>query len=413
MQAIQLVKVYNKSGKVISNKKHFVSLYDEAKAAYLERKTELKAARAEKQAKKSKSSSSRTPSPPKLPRRPSWSTQAGDDFYQPHEAGRPNMERGYTDTFYDDPRFAQQQSHVHAQHNMAELNRPHTSHDFETMAATHPELYDPHSDYAGELPPPLPNRPNPSVPDELRMKMTALQRLLMEANCVGTSAVSVVKTLKNDPDKMAAVALALAEISNLLRKLAPGALLSLKGSFPAIVALLLSSEFLIAAGVGVGVTVVAFGGYMVVKKIQAKQKERKEKKAGEASLLTPNQELSEVEEGDEREVDIESIRQWRRGVTEEDARSLGTSVDGEYVTDAAAEILARQQQQQHEWESMPQMGRRTTQPLQEQHVPQTHDSHAQQALLTEGTKEKLPWETVIQRAKSPAMAVKAFLKRDK
>ena len=70
---------------------------------------------------------------------------------------------------------------------------------------------------------------------------------------------------------MAAVALTLAEISNLVTKMAPGALMAVKTSAPTVFAILAAPEFLIAVGVGVGLTVVAFGGYKIIKKIKAEE----------------------------------------------------------------------------------------------------------------------------------------------
>ena len=161
---------------------------------------------------------------------------------------------------------------------------------------------------------------------------------------------------------MAAVALSLGEISNLLRTMAPGALLSMKGAFPAVVALLISSEFLIAVGVAAGVTVVALGGYKVVKKMQKKRAADKETKLlGQGRVA----EASGEDVGDvDVDVDVEHIQQWRRGISDEDARSLGTSVDEEFITPGAARVIADGQQQQQQ---------------------------PRQGLLPASTEERLPW----------------------
>jgi len=195
----------------------------------------------------------------------------------------------------------------------------------------------------GDMPPPLPDRRGQDTV-ELREKMGALQRLLDEANCVQHSAMATIDNLQKNPDALAAVALTLAEISNLAAKLAPGALATLKGSFPAVIALLASPQFAIAAGVGVGVTIIALGGYKIVKKIKAQREEKAtlEANAGdnpnaryiddEAYPPSPAESVDEMRE-------LDRIELWRRGIAEEEAQSLGTSVDGEFITPIASRTL--------------------------------------------------------------------------
>ena len=189
------------------------------------------------------------------------------------------------------------------------------------------EGHDPDLAY-GELPPPLPSRDGAlATESELKVKMTALQRMLEEANCVQHSATAIVKNLEKNPDAMAAVALTLAEISNLAAKMAPGALVALKGAFPAVIALLVSPEFLIAAGVGVGLTVVCLGGYKIVKKIKRKKELDRE---------------SSEEEAEEAEEELGCIESWRQGIADVEVRSVGTSVEGELITPEAARQLREQ-----------------------------------------------------------------------
>ena len=183
----------------------------------------------------------------------------------------------------------------------------------------------------GDLPPPLPTQRSEEE-SELKVKVTALQRMLEEANCLQHSAQSIIKSLENNPDAMAAVALTMAEISSLVSKVGPGALFTLKGAFPAVVALLASPEFFIAAGVGVGITVIALGGYKIVKRIKAKKETDKE------DTEQPSDELEEIQS----DVNIDSIEHWRRGIADVEAESLGTGVDGEFITPAAARELRAQ-----------------------------------------------------------------------
>ena len=155
--------------------------------------------------------------------------------------------------------------------------------------------------------------------------------LLDEANCAQHSVKAMIEHLQKNPDAMAAVALTLAEISNIAAKMAPGALTALKGSAPAVFALLASPQFLIAAGVGIGVTVVMLGGYKIIKKIKAKNAAGKEGSMDEALEI----------DGEE----VGRIKAWRRGIVATDdgdahseVLSVGTSVDGEFITPLAASM---------------------------------------------------------------------------
>ncbi|KAJ5434960.1 hypothetical protein N7491_005555 [Penicillium cf. griseofulvum] len=154
------------------------------------------------------------------------------------------------------------------------------------------------------------------------------QWLLEEAHCVQHGATATIAHLQKNPDAMAAVALTLAEISNLGRKMAPAALTALKSASPAVFALLSSPQFLIAAGVGLGVTVVMFGGYKIIQRI----------KAGaigeEGKPVEMEMEMEEMMEFNTE--DLSSVEMWRRGVADEQAHSVGTSVDGEFITPTAA-----------------------------------------------------------------------------
>lgn len=170
--------------------------------------------------------------------------------------------------------------------------------------------------------------------EELFTLVEKARLLLDEANCAQHSVKAMVLHLQKNPDAMAAVALTLAEISNLATKMAPGALVALKGSAPAVFALLASPQFLIAAGVGLGVTVVMFGGYKIIQKIKAKNAAAGDGKEGS---------MDEMMEIDSEE--INRINAWRRGIvlpaatTEgDDTASIATSVDGEFITPIAASM---------------------------------------------------------------------------
>jgi hypothetical protein len=172
----------------------------------------------------------------------------------------------------------------------------------------------------GDIPPPLP----PTHQDEekeLKGLVSKVKMLLVEAECAQYSATAIIANLQKNPDAMAAVALTLAEISNIVMKMSPGIITALKGSAPAVFALLASPQFMIAAGVGVGITIVAFGGYKIIKKIKAR-----------------NAQDDGMDEMLELGGDVNKIENWRRGIAETEVESTGTSVDGEFITPQAASM---------------------------------------------------------------------------
>lgn len=177
--------------------------------------------------------------------------------------------------------------------------------------------------------------PPPGPDGELDGLVGKVRTLLVEADCAHHTASATIAHLQKNPDAMAAVALTLAEISNLVKKLAPTALLALKTSAPAVFALLASPQFMIAAGVGIGVTIVMFGGYKIIKQITA----AKEANVPQPLQPQPEQVTHQPLEMDEMlEIDakLSHIEMWRRGVAESEAESCGTSVDGEFITPTAA-----------------------------------------------------------------------------
>ncbi|KAI7342281.1 hypothetical protein KC354_g16468 [Hortaea werneckii] len=370
----QTVTIVNQSGKVVKTSKHLVNVWKEAKGAYSERKAELKAVRDEEQNRKiaeikvqkqleqlkvDDDAQSRASSRKSSRSRSGEKTIARKPL--PSQGPKPPMERGFSDSFYTNdrperskaPRPSPLRNDSHDSRSsfrdyeprVGELQRRHTT-DMgrmecrpatPTRRASADEI---DMDLAyGELPPPVPEK---AYDDqiELRTKMTSLQRLLDECNCLQHTATATIDNLQKNPEAMAAVALTLAEISNLATKLAPGALASLRTSFPAIVALLASPQFAIAAGVGVGVTVIAFGSYKIIKRIQAKKEEKKTLEDG--MTYGPVEALPEPESpasGDGELRELNRIERWRRGVSDAEAESLGTSVTGEFITPHAAKSM--------------------------------------------------------------------------
>lgn len=349
------ITVVNKSGKVVSNvsaaspsstvtalltpskSKHLVNVFKEAKAAYLDKKAELRLARqddairAQRRPGSSSNEQSRSPSP-------------YDDHHRPdlpHRRRRPSANRGHSDSFYaaDSPTRQPHPTRRSPPSPTADeyytttttLPRRHSS---SSLAAIHRKPLPTTSSSPNVQPddltaPPLPPRRS-SIDLEVRSKMFSLQRLLEESQCIQHTASMTIQSLEKNPERMAAVALTLAEISNLLTKMAPGALSGLARVFPAVVALLISPEFLIAVGVGVGITVVALGSYKVVKKIKAMKSSREGK--GDRVAVEVDAEVDELE--DVRE--LERVSAWRRAVDDAERESLGTSVEGEFATPGAA-----------------------------------------------------------------------------
>jgi hypothetical protein len=359
----QTITIVNKSGKVVGTSKHIVNVFKEAKSAYAEKKAEIKAQRKAKQdleeneikaqralramtieddesdtssrqssrrGSDSGKSTRRKPVPSRGRERPLVERGVSDSFYANdqqtrHDSLRPSpLRQGSSASLGDnDPRLGEltrrHTDGMHLQHRRVRGSQRSASVDDIDMDLAY-----------GELPPPLPVRRGEDE-IELRTKMTALQRLLDEGNCLQHSVTAMIENLQKNPEALAAVALTLAEISNLVAKMSPGAIMAMKSSFPAILALLASPQFAIAAGVGVGVTIIAFGGYKIIKKIKARD-EKRMLEDGVAVPGSPSEEMDELRE-------LDRIELWRRGIADEQASSLGTSVDGAFVTPGATRTL--------------------------------------------------------------------------
>ncbi|KAL7785867.1 hypothetical protein V8C37DRAFT_393296 [Trichoderma ceciliae] len=147
-----------------------------------------------------------------------------------------------------------------------------------------------------------------------------IENLLDEAHCAQHSATAIITHLQERPDAAAAVALTLAELSGIITKLSPGFAAILKGTSPAIFALLASPQFLIGTGIAVGVTVVMFGGWKIVQRV-AQNSFGKKAMAYEGAAPAPDVPQADggVDEAivlETVEVDLNSIDTWRRGIVE-------------------------------------------------------------------------------------------------
>lgn len=208
---------------------------------------------------------------------------------------------------------------------------------------------------------------------EARTLMARIDTILDEAEAVQHSATSIIDHLQRKPEAAAAVALMLAELSTLLKTLGPGFLSVVKGGSPAIFALLASPQFLVAVGVTVGVTVVCFGGWKIVKRIKEAKAIAAERDASaqafemqEQQYMHPHHDQYQYQHqqyeagggGGSRygpseddalvlEEELSTIETWRRGIVpseiDEDeellARSIAESADLELITPDAAQSV--------------------------------------------------------------------------
>lgn len=349
--------------------KHIVNVFKEAKSAYRERKAEIKAERdaAAVEHKKLRddmkslrlendNDDTRSRASSHHSKHSKATTHRSSKSRRHHS--RPPLERGYTDSFFANDLDSSSRARERFNHDLAgsaneaharELVRRNT--EAYAVAAPPPERTtrsrsESHIDMDlayGEVPPPLPAKKS-ADDTELREQASKLTRILDEANCLQHSAVATIENLQKNPDALAAVALTLAEISTMLGKMGPGVFLSFKTAFPAVVALLASPQFMIAAGLGVGVTVVALGGYKIIKKMQANKEEDAMLEAPMQAAMPPPTAPLAVEDSyqglDElAPPELGRIELWRRGIADVQASSNGTSVDGEFITPGATRHL--------------------------------------------------------------------------
>ncbi|KAL5117332.1 hypothetical protein ACEQ8H_004777 [Pleosporales sp. CAS-2024a] len=349
----ETITVINKSGKVVSSSKHIVNVFKEAKAAYRERKAEIRAEKeAASQARRLSNgvkalrldddvqsrASSRRSRHDRAPRSKS---------HKPPQ--RPAIERGYTDSFYvnDRPRSAKHRFEhdlagtAHDAH-LKEIARRNSDQLVRSSRAAPRRKSEGYIDMDlayGDIPPPLPATQYDD--GELQEKASKITMLLEEADCLQYSVTQTIENLQKNPEALAAVSLTLAEISAIVGKMGPGVLMTLKGAFPAVAALLLSPQFMIAGGVAVGVTIVALGGYKIIKQIQA---DNAEKTAAPVDMpmtaTTRVDSAANLDQLDELEpAELSRVELWRRGIADVEAESAGTSIDGEFITPGVSRQL--------------------------------------------------------------------------
>ena len=385
----QTIMIVDKSNKVVSTSKQLKNVFKEAKMAYMEKKAEIASERAKKEDRElqkaikamsiAESESGRSE---RRRKHRSSSHHDNDREHRPDLRIRPSNDRHYSGSSVHSG--GSRQSSVSPREpssparHIPPVYRSPTYTDYEEPPAyTSPVIPSSHRPELGltraqtdlEVAR-LPNRPNvpranstsaldidmdlaygeyhphldPLSPmntrevavvqkEELSSLVLKCKMLMDEANCAQHSVKAIVAHLQSNPDAMAAVALTLAEISNIASKMAPGALAAFKVGAPSVFALLAAPEFLIAVGVSVGITVVMFGGYKIMKKIKA---------ARDGDESPGVDEAIDVDE-------LSHIDKWRRGIADsafdpndDDARTVisnGTSVEGEFITPLAARSM--------------------------------------------------------------------------
>ncbi|PYI28583.1 hypothetical protein BP00DRAFT_257602 [Aspergillus indologenus CBS 114.80] len=368
----ETIAVIDKSGKVVSTSKHLFGVFSQAKNAYRERKAQVQSERNAKIAEREA-----------LKALQNYHIDGGDQHYQydaapsvassrrshsRHYSGRSRSHhpRGGSlyeedvDDYYNQPREMVRR-HTHHDVGVREMERPvpvrsrsdHPSHsqvdmdlaygEFHPSALEQQQQQQQQQPRQGELVPHQQGQLQRIEDPELNGLVTRAQWLLEEADCMQHTATATIAHLQKNPDSMAAVALTLAEISNLVTKLAPSALGALKAAAPGVFALLASPQFLIAAGVGLGVTIVMFGGYKIIKQIQSASKtpviEAAPQQQPYPQQYPRDGAMDEPSMEDMMELNtdcLSSVEMWRRGVADAEAESAGTSVDGEFITPTAA-----------------------------------------------------------------------------
>lgn len=103
--------------------------------------------------------------------------------------------------------------------------------------------------------------------ETLQLLLSQLQNTIDEMSCITAGIGALISELQKVPDTLAVVGLTLAEISAIIAKISPVAIMGMKSAFPVIFGLLGSPQFAIIAGVGMAATVVVLGGYKIIKNV--------------------------------------------------------------------------------------------------------------------------------------------------
>jgi hypothetical protein len=371
----QTIAIVDKSNRVVSTTKQLKNVFKEAKLAYLERKAEIVA---ERRAREDRELRKAMKAVTLAEDARSETSRGAGNRHSLRGGHDPDRRRALAGGYHHSSESVRGTRHTHSELPPVEIPVPvETAPAPVGLAQFNEELYDRHRSAPmpytehnlvrrttdlplqqthSHRPPPLRSHSASEVDDHIDMDLaygefhpeslmldpkveqnlqkqemsslvTKCKILLDEANCAQHSVRAIIAHLQKNPDAMAAVALTLAEISNLATKMAPGALVAFKTGAPAVFAVLAAPEFLIAVGVGVGITVVMFGGYKIIKKIRARVGNKEDDVVDE---------MIDVHE-------LDRIEHWRRGIADAEtasvAPSVATSVEGEFITPMAAHSM--------------------------------------------------------------------------
>ncbi|RDA90856.1 hypothetical protein CP533_1548 [Ophiocordyceps camponoti-saundersi (nom. inval.)] len=311
----QTVTIVNNSGKIISSGKKLFSIFKEAKGAYDEKKAELQSV---KRAQTFDASRSIAPSRSKYD-----DDDADDDeaVRHRHRHRRHRREHDRPALTEDNLRTHSETSSVVSGPSARRSSAPTIRHDAIDMDLAY-----------GNVPPDLADRTDLDPRHEdgqqrARRLVGRVEKLLDEAHCLQHSAGSIIRNLQEKPDAAAEVALTLADLSSAVAKMSPAFVSLLKSGSPAVFALLASPQFLIGTTIAVGVTVVMFGGWKIVKRIHE-----------DRPLLPSSKPAPDMTRDDDGRMDealvvddqLGSIDNWRRGIMSSDE-----SADLELITPEA------------------------------------------------------------------------------
>ncbi|RDA86911.1 hypothetical protein CP532_1865, partial [Ophiocordyceps camponoti-leonardi (nom. inval.)] len=319
----QTVTIVNNSGKIISSGKKLFSIFKEAKGAYDEKKAELQSVKRSQTFDASRSIAA-----------PSRSKYEIDDDDEVEHHGRHHRRR--RDHDYGRPALTESNLKTHSETSSVVSAAPSPRRS--SAPTIRQDGIDMDLAY-GNVPPDLADRVDldPRHGDDGQQRAQTLvgrvEKLLDEAHCLQHSAGTMIRNLQEKPDTAAEVALTLADLSSAVANMSPALVGLLKSGSPAVFALLASPQFLIGTTIAVGVTVVMFGGWRIVKRIHDGQQPMLPSAGG-----VPFPDRARGVEYDDGRVDealvvddqLGSIDSWRRGIVSSDE-----SADLELITPEA------------------------------------------------------------------------------
>lgn len=270
----QTIAIVDRSNKVVSTSKQLKNVFKEAKMAYLERKAEIVEARRAKEDKEVRKANKATTiaedARSDTTRRSRRNRSHRREIEPAHESPRrlhARVEDGtnvsrysgeharhvglaeFNDELYGAQQHQSAPTSPHAPQSGHELVRRTTDLPLRTQKPHRPSAVRSHSvsdidmdlaygDFHHESLMLDPRTEQKLQKQEMSSLVLKCKMLMDEANCAQHSVRAMIQHLQQNPDAMAAVALTLAEISNLASKMAPGMLTAFKAGAPGVFAML-------------------------------------------------------------------------------------------------------------------------------------------------------------------------------